>query len=84
MHSGAPGRPIILGVESLTHKASKLINDYLRPSVESLPSYLKDTIHLLTILDNVHVTEETQLASIDVEVLYSYHRRRAFRLFHHF
>lgn len=45
-----PSRPIVSGIGSRTSKASNLIDDYLRPHVESLPSYLKDTIHLLTIL----------------------------------
>lgn len=66
-----PGRPIFSDIDSLTHKASKIIDNYLRPHVEPLPCFLKDTIHLLTILDNTHVTDDTILASIDVEALYS-------------
>lgn len=34
------GRPIISGIDSLTHIASKLINDFLRPHVEALPYFL--------------------------------------------
>lgn len=47
------------------------MDDHLRPHVESLPTYLKDTIHLLNILDGLHVDTNTLLVCIDVVALYS-------------
>lgn len=44
---------------------------FLRPHVERLSSYLKDTIHLLETLEDICVLPETTLASKDAEVLYS-------------
>lgn len=38
--------------------------------MDLLPLYLKGAIHLLMILHNLYVTNETILASIDVEALY--------------
>lgn len=69
--SQPPGRSIISGIGRLTHQASSLIDDYLRPHVESLSTYLKDTIHVLTVLEVLSVPINTILASIDVEALYS-------------
>lgn len=66
-----PGRPIISGIGSLTQQASPLIDDYLCPHVESLPTYLKDTIHVLTVLEGLSVPTNSILASSDVEALYS-------------
>lgn len=42
----SPVRPIISGVGCLTQQASSLIDDYLRPHVESLSTYCKDTSHI--------------------------------------
>lgn len=68
--SDSTERPIISGIGCLTYKAKSLI-DYLRPHVESLSTYLKDTIHLLTILEGLSVPMNTILASINMEALYS-------------
>lgn len=64
-------RPIFQGIQNWTHKESRLIVDYLHPYVDGLYSCLKDTIHPLMILDNLHVDEEATLVFIDVEALYS-------------
>lgn len=44
-----PGRPIISGNGSISEGVSQVIDQYLRPHVMDLPSYTKDTIHLLQI-----------------------------------
>lgn len=60
-----PGRPIISGIGCLTHQASSMIDDYLRPHVESLPTCLKDTIYVLcTVLEGISVPTHTILASL--------------------
>lgn len=46
------GRPIISGNGALTEN-SHLIDEHLRPHLVSLPSYVKDTIHFLQILENL-------------------------------
>lgn len=45
-----PGRLIVSGNNCLTENASSLLDKQLRPHAGALPSYLKDTIHVLTLL----------------------------------
>lgn len=66
-----PGRPIVSARGSLTDNLSKFVDRLLQPLVEGLPSHIKDTIHLLQILDGLHVKGDTLLVDIDVEALYS-------------
>ncbi|XP_040196440.1 uncharacterized protein LOC120929221 [Rana temporaria] len=66
-----PGRPIISGIGSHTETASKYVDMQLRPHVMALPSYLKDTLELLKIVEGMSVPPGSILAAIDVEALYS-------------
>lgn len=66
-----PGCPIISGIDSFTSRASLVISDYLQPFVNQLPSFLKDTITLLQLIETIQVPERAILTSIDVESLYS-------------
>lgn len=43
----------------------------LRPFVEALPSYVKDTTDLIQRLDGITIEDEWWLASIDVEALHT-------------
>ena len=45
-----PGRPIVNGNGSITEKISAYIDQEIRHLVPSIPSYLKDTSHLIHIL----------------------------------
>lgn len=66
-----PGRPIVLGRGALSENASKLMDEHLRPYVTALPSYVKDTIHFLQILNSLHISEHSVFVTIDVEALSS-------------
>lgn len=66
-----PGRPILSGNGAITENLSGLIDEHIRPFVLTIPSYVRDTIHLLQIIEGVQVSEQCILASIDVEALYS-------------
>lgn len=70
-----PVVPIKSGIGSLTSNESRMVNDHLRPHVGKLPTYLNDTTHLLTTLDEMDILSDTLLdallVSIDVESLYS-------------
>lgn len=71
-HSRTPlGKPIVSGVGSITSKARKLVDKHLQPHVTSLPSYVRDTMHLLQILDDIVVPIGSFLVGIDVETLYN-------------
>lgn len=39
--------------------------------MHSLPSYLRDTVQLLQIVDNLTIAKEALLVTIDIEALYS-------------
>ncbi|XP_040188254.1 uncharacterized protein LOC120920313 [Rana temporaria] len=66
-----PGRPIISGNGSISECVSQVIDQYLRPHVLDLPSYTKDTIHLLQVLEDLTIPPDAILVTIDVESLYN-------------
>ncbi|XP_018422194.1 PREDICTED: protocadherin gamma-B1-like [Nanorana parkeri] len=45
-----PGRPIISSIESLTSGLSRYVDSFLQPIVTTLPSYLRDSGHLIEAL----------------------------------
>lgn len=80
-----PGWPIVSGIGCISEKASKLIDDYLRPFVTSLPSYVQDTRDLLKISDDIIVPAEAWLVTIEVHRRYfddlDGHTRGAWRIY---
>lgn len=66
-----PGQPIVSGNGSIAENLSRVVDTYLQPYVVSLPSFVKDTIHLLQIIDGVIISDDSILVGIDVEALYS-------------
>ena len=48
-----PGRPIVSGIESLTVNISTFVDFFLRPIVEKIPSYVKDSGDLIKTLDQL-------------------------------
>ena len=71
-----PGRPIISGVSGPTEKLSKLVAHWLQPAVCRLPSYLKDSTHMLQTIAHWNqrygpFPPNTQLVTIDVVNLYN-------------
>lgn len=67
-----PGRPIISGIGSLTEKISTFIDSFLRPHVMTLPSFVKDSMDMIRALKDIQLpTEDTMLATFDVESLYT-------------
>lgn len=65
------GRPIISGRGAVNDNASKLVDEFLKPFVSSLPSFVKDTIHFLKILEDLYIPQLAILVTIDVEALYN-------------
>lgn len=71
-----PGRPIVSGVGGPTEKISKLLDHFLQPIVQNLPSYIQDTTHFLRIVEEWNeryspLPPHAQLVTIDVVGLYS-------------
>ncbi|XP_056387098.1 uncharacterized protein LOC130282653 isoform X2 [Hyla sarda] len=50
---------------------SKKELEYLQPLVTALPSYLRDSLHLMQIIKNIQIPKGTLLVTCDVESLYS-------------
>ncbi|XP_077145895.1 uncharacterized protein LOC143807824 [Ranitomeya variabilis] len=65
-----PGRPIVAGNGSLCEIICMVI-DYLKPLVQTLPSFIKDTTMMLKQLDSVQLEKGAVLVTADVEALYS-------------
>jgi hypothetical protein len=71
-----PGRPIVSGVGGPTERLSKLVDHWLQPVVQRLPSFLKDTTHFLDILQQWQtstpqpIPEDALIVTIDVVALY--------------
>ena len=46
-----PGRPIVSDINGPTEKLSKLVDSWLQPIVQELPSSIKDTTHFLRVVE---------------------------------
>lgn len=66
-----PGRPIISGMGSITEPASKYIDFHIKPLTMALPAYIRDTTHVLSILDEIRAVDNAYLVTMDVEALYT-------------
>lgn len=67
-----PGRPVVSGNGCPTEKISAFIDRHLGPLVPRIRSFIKDTSHVLQIVDSLSdIKEETILASLDVSSLYT-------------
>ncbi|XP_053558604.1 uncharacterized protein LOC128649388 [Bombina bombina] len=66
-----PGRPIISGIGSLFESLSEWVDSILQPLVINLSSYLRDSGHLLSILNNIKWKSGYKWVVIDAALLYS-------------
>ena len=69
---GNPGRPIISSNVHSTERISEFVDYHLKPLVQTLPSYIKDTTHFLLQLQNLGpLPENAILFTFDVSSLYT-------------
>ena len=67
-----PGRPITSGNDSPTEKISQLADIILQPFVPKIKSYVKDTNHFLSIINNLDIKgTDLLLVTLDVTALYT-------------
>ena len=65
-------RPIINNINHPTSKLCKLVDLILQPFVQKMPSYIKDSQHLLQKLHNANLTQDSvYLYTMDFESLYT-------------
>ena len=66
------GRPIVSGNDGPTEKISRFVDHFLNPPTTRLQSFVKDTTHLLQILNRLGpLPPNTILATFDVSSLYT-------------
>ena len=69
---GYPGRPIVSACGSLTENISAFIDSVLKPHMESLPSYIKDTNDFINKIRQLpQLPKNSYLVTLDVSSLYS-------------
>ncbi|XP_078538494.1 uncharacterized protein LOC144823662 [Lissotriton helveticus] len=67
-----PGRPIVSGCGSILEPLGKYIDFFLKPLAESTPTFLRDTMHTINIVEKSPFDPELQrLATCDVMSLYT-------------
>ena len=67
-----PGRPIVSGNGCPTERISQFVDFFLKPIVQDIRSYIKDTTHFLTLLEEVGpLPDNTLLVTLDVSSLYT-------------
>lgn len=66
-----PGRAIISGIGGLNEKICLYVVHYLQPFVLQLPSYVRDSVHLMEQVETVEVDNQALLVTLDMESLYT-------------
>ncbi|XP_075462091.1 protein-arginine deiminase type-2 isoform X2 [Ascaphus truei] len=66
-----PGRPIISGIKSMTSNLSQFIDSALQKYVSQIPSYLRDTTHVLNIVNDLKWEDHFIWVTCDVTSLYT-------------
>ena len=66
-----PGRPIVSANGCPSERISQFVDHFIQPLVKKLPSYLRDSTHLINLLKDLHLPKDAILASLDVTSLYT-------------
>ena len=66
-----PGRPIVSSNDCPTEKISQMIDIILKPLIVQNKSYIEDTPDFLRKIQNIEMTDEDWLISLDVSSLYT-------------
>ena len=63
-------RPIVSGCGGPTENISQLVDLHIKPHVPKITSYLRDSGHLISIIESTPIPTNCTLATIDVKSLY--------------
>ena len=67
-----PGRPILSANECPTERISAFVDHFLKPLVQNIPSYLKDTTDFINKIESLApLPENSILVTLDVQSLYT-------------
>ena len=64
-------RPIVSGCSGPTERVSSFLDNIIKPLVPTMPSYIKDSPHLISLLENTHILWNAILVTIDVSSFYT-------------
>ena len=65
------GRPIVSANQCPSERISQFVDHFIQPIVTTLPSYLRDSSHLINIVKDLTLPSNAILASLDVVSLYT-------------
>ena len=74
IHKGkipTPGRPIVSANDCPTERISQFVDHFIQPLVPKLSSYVRDTGHLLWLLNDLKPQNGTIICTLDVTSLYT-------------
>ena len=63
--------PIVSGCSGPTERVSSFLDHIIKPLVSTIPSYIKDSPHLISLLENTPIPSNAILVTIDVSSLYT-------------
>ena len=66
-----PGRPIVSGSGGPTEKISQFVDHFIGPLVPLSRSYIRDSTHMIKILQNFKITPNMLLCTLDITSLYT-------------
>jgi len=67
VHKPVPvGRPIVSGSGGPTERISSFVDSLLQPIAKKQESYIKDTTHFISFIENTRIPDETIFATLDV------------------
>ena len=66
-----PGRPIVSANSCPSERISQFVDHFIKPLVQELPSYLRDSSHLINLIRNLRIPTDSILATLDVTSLYT-------------
>ena len=66
-----PGRPIVSDVNSVSRPCASFLEHFLAPIAQSAPSFLRDSLHLIALLQDVPLHPHSFFFTMDVNDLYS-------------
>lgn len=66
-----PGRPIVSDTNSVSRKSADLVECFLAPLAKLTPTYVRDSLHVVSILKDVVVPDDVILFTMDINSLYT-------------
>lgn len=66
-----PGRPIVSDCDSISRKCASFVEFFLAPVARSLPSYVRDSLHVISIIKDLVLNDNAILFTLDVRSLYT-------------